>query len=39
MKTEQTEVTETLQVWAIPKASWTMEQDPHQLPFRYEARK
>jgi len=38
MKTERTEVTETLEVWAIPKSSWVMENDPNQLPFRYEAR-
>jgi hypothetical protein len=36
MKTERTQVTNNLQVWAIPRSAWHMEQYPKDLPFSYE---
>jgi hypothetical protein len=38
LKTESTEVTETLQIWAIPRSEWQIERDPAKFPFRYEIR-
>lgn len=37
MKTESTKVTSKVQIWAIPKESYEMnEEDPNALPFQYQ---
>jgi len=38
MKTTKTEVSQTLQIWAVPQSDWHREQYPDDPPFRYEVR-
>ena len=38
MKTETTDVTQTIQIWAIPASAWRIENYPDDPPFTYAVR-
>jgi len=38
MKTQNTKLTQTVKVWAVPRSSYAMEQNPNSPPFEFRIR-